>query len=44
MLFKFEQQRHGHSTESDVGSGPRDLDRRGLMLDTNRAMAVIVSW
>ena len=44
MLFKFELQIHGHSTKSDVGSGRRDSDRKGLMLDMNRAEAVIVNW
>ena len=44
VLFKFEQQMHGHSGKFDVGSRPRDSDRRGLMLGTRHAEAVIVSW
>ena len=44
MLFKFEQQIRGHSAKSDVGSRLRNKDRRRLMLSTNRAEAVIVSW
>ena len=43
MLFKFKQQIYGHSAYSDVGSGPRDSDRSGLMLGTNCAEAMIVT-
>ena len=34
----------GRSTQSDVGGGPLDSDRRGPMMGTRHDEAVIVSW